>query len=149
MKVDGAHDLDETDVLLATDCNHAVLDEEKNSWIAGNSHVVDLRTVRVMEQDNGKVIEVKPFFVKHAMPVVDEPINNCTAVQLSANCIEDDASVNWEGLKGIFHNLECVVDLGVNRCSQTTHLDSDKFPRDKRHLMDLLGWSRGHRAKGE
>jgi hypothetical protein len=110
-----------------------------------------------MEQDDGKVPEVKPCFVKSAMPVIDEPIDNRAAVQLCANCIKDDASVNWKGLKGVFHNLEGMstledrhvgVDLGVNRCRQTTHLDSDEFPRDKCHLVDLLGWSRVHCAKG-
>ncbi len=110
-----------------------------------------------MEQDDGKVPEVEPRFVKSATPVVDEPINNCAAVQLRANHVEDDASINWKGLEGVFHNLEGMsmlrdrhvgVNLGVNRCRQTTHLDSDELPRDKHHLTDLLGWSRGHHVKG-
>jgi hypothetical protein len=36
------------------------------------------------------------------------------------------------------------VNLGIDRCRQTSHLDSDKFVWDKHHLMDLLRWSRGH-----
>ncbi len=157
MKVDSAHDLDKTDVLPVTERNCAVLDGEKNSWIAGNGPVVDLGTTGVMERDDGKVPDVKLCFVKGATPVIDEPIDNRAAVQLRANCVKDDASVNWEGLEGIFHNLECVttlkdrhvgVNLGVNRCRQMTHLNSDEFLKDKHHLMDLLGWSRGHRAKG-
>jgi hypothetical protein len=88
--------------------------------------------------------------------VIDKPINNCAAVQLHANCIKDDLSVDWKGLKGIFHNLEGMsmlkdghagVDLEIDRCRQTSHFDSDKFLWDKRHLMDLLGWSRGHLDK--
>jgi hypothetical protein len=51
-----------------------------------------------------------------------------------------------EGAQGFFHNLEGVgmledrhvgVDLGLNRCRQTTHLDSDEFPQSKHHLTDL------------
>ncbi len=78
-----------------------------------------------MEQDDGELPEVEPCFVKGARPVIDEPIDNQAAVQLRANRIKDDVSVDWEGLEGIFHNFECVsmledrhvgVDLGVNRC---------------------------------
>ena len=87
MKVDGAHDSDKTDVLPATQCDRAILDGEKNGWIAGNGHVVDLCTGGVMEQDDGKVLEVEPHIVKSAMPVVDEPIDNRAAVQLRANCV--------------------------------------------------------------
>ncbi len=157
MKVDSAHDSDKMDILLLTERNCAVLDGEKIGWIAGNGPVVDLGTTGVVERDDGKVPYVKPCFIKCATPVVDEPIDKCAAVQLRANCIEDDASVDWEGLEGIFHNLECMstlkdrhvgVNLGVNRCRQTTHLNSDEFLQDKHHLMDLLGWSRSHCAKG-
>jgi hypothetical protein len=155
MKVDDAHDSDKTDVLLVAEHNHAILDGEKNGWIAGNGCGIDLHNRGVMTQDDGKVPEVEPHFVKSATPVVDEPIDNRAAVQLHANCIEDDASVDWKGLEGIFHNLEGVsmlkdrnvgAGLAINRCRQTSHLDSDAFPHDKRHVMDLLGWSRGHHA---
>ncbi len=87
MKVNGAHDLDKMDVLPETECIRAILDGEKNGWIASNGRVVDLRTGGVMEQDDGKVPEVKPCFIKRAMPVVDEPIDNRAAVQLRANCV--------------------------------------------------------------
>jgi hypothetical protein len=82
-----------------------------------------------MEQDDGKVPEIKPCFVKSATPAVDEPINDCAAVQLHANCIKDDSSVDWKGLKGVSHNLESVstlkywhagVNLGIT--------DADKQP---------------------
>ena len=145
------------DVLLATERKHAILGGERNGWIAGNSCVIDLHTGGVMEQDDGKVPEVEPCFVKSATPVVDEPSNNRAAVQLHANRIEDDSSVDWKGLEGVFHNLEGAsmlkdrhagVDLGINRCRQITHLGGDKFLQDKRHLMDLLGQSRGHCDEG-
>ncbi len=55
MKVDHAHDSDETDVLLATERDRAILDGEKNGWIAGKECVVDLLTGGVMEQDDGEV----------------------------------------------------------------------------------------------
>ncbi len=135
LKTDGAHDTDKTDILLGTERNCAVLGREKNGWIAGNGHFIDLRTSRVIEQDDGEVPEVKPCFVKGATPVVDEPINNCAAVQLRANFIKDDSSVNWKGLEGIFHNLEGMsmpkdrhagVNLGIDRCRHTTHFNSDE-----------------------
>jgi hypothetical protein len=50
--------------------------------------------------------------------------DNCAAVQLHANHIKDDVSVDWKGLEGIFYNLEGMstledryvgVNLGINR----------------------------------
>ncbi len=35
------------------------------------------------------------------------------------------------------------VNLGIDRCRQASHLDSDKFPWDKRHFVHG-GWSIGH-----
>ncbi len=129
MKVDGAHDSDKTDVLPATERDRTILDGEKNGWIAGNGCVVDLCTGRVMEQDDGEVLEVEPCFVKHAMPVIDEPINNRAAVQLCANHVKDDVSVNWEGLEGIFHNLECVSTLKDGMLELILgYTDADRLP---------------------
>jgi hypothetical protein len=140
--------VDEAYVLLMTEINDSILHWEEQGWIAGNCGIVDAHAGRVMEQDDGRILETKPRGVKEATSIVHQAIDYRAAVQLGAHRLKNEMCINKESLKSTLGDLKSVctlknghawLDLGINRCRQASDLDRNKVLGDKQHFVHLHG----------
>ena len=124
-EVQRTEDADEVDVFLAAVRDGTVLDKEEDVGITRDGGIINLCACRVVKRLDREVGEIPPVIIEVTAPVEHEAVDNGTAVELSAEGVEEDARVNGDELDGTASNLKRVgaledghrhVDLGVNIC---------------------------------
>jgi hypothetical protein len=125
----------------------SILHWEEQGWIASAGGIVDACAGQVMEQDDGKVLEIKPHGVKEAAPIVHHAVKDCAAVQLGAHCLKNEACINRESFEHalgyvVRYPVSCHYPRGV-MCDSTSQ-DTALTTRDMQlelHLKGRCNWN--------